>query len=94
MRIQLASTTLVLISIGALMAETVPGVALEYASLWHGLEWVFMIGFGLEYLAYLYVAANASNTQRLSGDWLTCLQSFRRSFLSSVSASRAVSSAR
>ncbi len=56
MRIQLASTTLVLISIFSLMAETVPGVATEYASLWHGLEWVFMIGFGLEYLAYLYVA--------------------------------------
>ena len=56
MRIQLASTTLVLISIGALMAETVPGVATEYAALWHALEWVFMIGFGLEYLAYLYVA--------------------------------------
>ncbi len=56
MRIQLASTTLVLISIFSLMAETVPGVATEYASLWHGLEWVFMIGFGLEYLVYLYVA--------------------------------------
>ena len=56
MRIQVASTTLVLISIAALMAETVPGVATEYAALWHGLEWVFMIGFGLEYLAYLYVA--------------------------------------
>ena len=32
MRIQLASTTLVLISIAALMAETVPGVATEYAA--------------------------------------------------------------
>ncbi|MSQ42584.1 MAG: ion transporter [Chloroflexi bacterium] len=56
MRIQLASTTLVLLSIFSLMAETVPGMATEYASLWHALEWVFMIGFGLEYLAHLYVA--------------------------------------
>lgn len=56
MRIQLASTTLVVISIFALMAETVPGVSTEYESLWHALEWLFMIGFGLEYLAYLYLA--------------------------------------
>jgi voltage-gated potassium channel len=56
MRVQLASIALVLISVGALMAETVEGVAEAYADLWYALEWVFLIGFGLEYLAYLYVA--------------------------------------
>ena len=51
MRVQLASIMLVLVSVAALMAETVEGVAEEYASTWHALEWVFLVGFGVEYLA-------------------------------------------
>jgi|GEM_PF-6839812 hypothetical protein len=58
MRVQLASITLVLASVAALMAETVEGVAEEYSSTWHALEWVFLVGFGVEYLAYLHVATD------------------------------------
>ena len=58
MRVQLTSIVLVLVSVGALMAETVEGVAEAYADVWYALEWVFLIGFGLEYLAYLYVAVD------------------------------------
>ena len=58
MRVQLASIMLVLVSVAALMAETVEGVAEEYAGTWHALEWVFLVGFGVEYLAYLYVATD------------------------------------
>lgn len=58
MPLQLASIALVLVSVGALVAESVAGVTEEYASLLYALEWVFLIGFGLEYLAHLYVAAD------------------------------------
>lgn len=58
MRVQLTSIALVLISVAALMAETVDGVSDAYPDLWYSLEWVFLIGFGVEYLAYLYVAVD------------------------------------
>jgi hypothetical protein len=48
MRVQLSSIALVLVSVGALMAETVEGVSEAYPDVWYALEWVFLIGFGIE----------------------------------------------
>ena len=56
--VQNVVTSLIFLSVAAIVMETVHPFHEQWEGLFEVLEWVFLLGFGLEYLAHLYVAEN------------------------------------